>query len=80
MLKAIEEISKGAKIRETCRKYGIPHTTIVNKMKMRYPVQRKMGPPTILTPQEELLLKSWVKWRKKGFQSTKKWLLKRLKI
>lgn len=49
VLKAIEEISKGAKIRETCRKYGIPHTTIVNKMKMRYPVQRKMGPPTILT-------------------------------
>lgn len=35
VLKAIDEISKGAKVRETCRKYDIPHTTVINKMKWK---------------------------------------------
>lgn len=53
---AIQEIGDGAKIRETARKYGIPHSTIINKIKSRTPLIRNMGPPTILTTEEENLL------------------------
>lgn len=43
---------------------------------MRYPVQRKMGPPTILTPQEEMLLTRWINASaKKGIPITKERLL-----
>lgn len=45
-------------------------------MKMRYPIQRKMGPPTILTPKEELLLTKWINANaKKGIPITKERLL-----
>ncbi|CAK1583497.1 unnamed protein product [Parnassius mnemosyne] len=74
--KAIEEIQVTAKIRETCRKYNIPHSTIINKLKMRHPLQRKMGPPTILTPQEEKLLCKWINASaKKGIPLKKEQLL-----
>lgn len=36
LLKCLDEISKGAKIRPTCRKYQIPHPTVINKLKMRH--------------------------------------------
>lgn len=43
---------------------------------MRHLVQRKMGPPTILTPQEELLLAKWINANaKKGIPLTKERLL-----
>lgn len=76
LLKCLEEINGGAKIRPTCRKYYIPHSTVINKLKMRHPVPRKMGPPTILTPQEELLLTRWINANaKKGIPITKERLL-----
>lgn len=75
LMRGLEEISKGAKIRETCRKYQIPHSTVINKLKLRHPVQRKMGPP-ILTPQEEMLLTRWIIANaKKGIPLTKERLL-----
>lgn len=58
--KTIEEIKNGAKIRPACRKYNIPHSTILNKIKMKHPIGRKMGPPTILTSNEEELLRRWI--------------------
>lgn len=80
VIKAIDEISKGAKVRETCRKYNIPHTTVINKMKLKYPVQRKMGPPSILTTQEESLLKTWIiAMAKKGFPVNKEMVVDTVK-
>ncbi|XP_063931160.1 uncharacterized protein LOC135143212 [Zophobas morio] len=80
VFKAIDEISKGAKIRETCRKYNIPHTTVINKMKLKYPVQRKMGPPTMLTKEEESLLKSSIiAMAKKGFPVNKEMVVDTVK-
>lgn len=80
IVKAIDEISAGAKVRETCRKYGIPHSTIINKIKLRHPVQRRMGPPTILTPNEETLLKTWIlAMAKKGFPVNKEMVIDTVK-
>lgn len=76
LFKCLDEINNGAKIRPTCLKYNIPHPTVINKMKMRHPIQRKMGPPTILTPKEELLLAKWINANaKKGIPITKECLL-----
>lgn len=77
LLLALQEINDGgAKIRETARKYGILHSTIINKMKLRSPIVRKMGPPTVLTPHEEELLCRWIiAMAKKGFPINKENLL-----
>lgn len=80
LLKCLDEINKGSEIRSTCLKYNILHSTVINKMKMRYPIQRKMGPPTILTPKEELLLTKWINANaKKGIPITKERLLETVK-
>lgn len=74
--KALKEIQSGNKIRETCRKYNIPHSTMINKIKMKYPMQRKMGPPTILTPDEERFLSQWIiAMAKKGIPINKEQLI-----
>lgn len=71
----IEIREENRKIRETARKYNIPHSTLVNKLKGKTPELRKMGPPTILTPSEELLLCNWINAKaKNGFPVDKKML------
>lgn len=72
----IEVREKNGRIRETARKYNIPHSTLINKLKGKTPELRKMGPPTILTPSEELLLCNWINANaKKGFPLDKRMLL-----
>lgn len=72
----IEIRGKDGKIRETARKYNIPHSTLLNKLKGKTPEVRKMGPSTILTPAEEELLCNWVTANaKKGFPLNKRMLL-----
>lgn len=76
LLHAVQEINEGAKIRETARKYGIPHSKLINKIKLRSPIVRKMGPPSILTPHEEELLCRWINaMAKKGFPINKQNLM-----
>lgn len=74
---AIVEIrEKDGKIRETARKYNIPHSTLLNKLKGRTPEVRKMGPSTILTPAEEQILCNWVSAHaRKGFPLNKRMLV-----
>ncbi|RVE50176.1 hypothetical protein evm_005199 [Chilo suppressalis] len=46
------------KLREAARHFGVPHSTLVNKLKGRVPAFRKMGPDTYFTKTEENRLKS----------------------
>ncbi|KAJ8888725.1 hypothetical protein PR048_008217 [Dryococelus australis] len=48
------------------RKYNVPHSTLINKLKDKVPFDRKMGPDTILTPQEEILCRWIIANAKKG--------------
>jgi hypothetical protein len=46
---ALNEIRNGAKIRETERKYNIPHATLMDKLKEKSSLDARKGPPTVLT-------------------------------
>lgn len=74
---AILEIrEKYGKIRETARKYKIPHSTLLIKLKGKAPEVRKMVPSTILTPAEEQLSCNWVTVNaRKGFHLNKRMLV-----
>lgn len=65
---AVKDIKENKlKIREAGRKYNVPHSTLINKLKelregnVESITERKMGPATILTKQEEVLLCNWIK-------------------
>uniref|UniRef100_A0A6P7F6U6 Uncharacterized protein LOC114325318 n=1 Tax=Diabrotica virgifera virgifera TaxID=50390 RepID=A0A6P7F6U6_DIAVI len=62
LVNAINEVRDGAKIRETERKYKIPHATFMDKLKEKTSLDARKGPPTtILTSDEENLLVCWLK-------------------
>ncbi|XP_037034396.1 tigger transposable element-derived protein 6-like [Bradysia coprophila] len=58
--RALEEILNGASISESARKFGIPRSTLSEKRSGHLPTEHKMGPPTILSPDEESLLEKWI--------------------
>lgn len=51
LINAIAEVRNGAKIRETERKYNIPHATFMDKLKEKSSLDARKGPQTILTPE-----------------------------
>ena len=76
LLKALENIRKGAAIRDTSRKYGIPFTTLRNKFVGVVPIDKKPGPKTYLSKEEEDELVKWIiKMGTIGFPVTKDQLL-----
>lgn len=59
--KALEVIRKSEmNISQASRKYLIPKSTLSNKLKGKVPEVRRMGPPTILTTEEEERLEKWI--------------------
>ncbi|KAK9717495.1 CENP-B N-terminal DNA-binding domain [Popillia japonica] len=60
--KALDEIrKKQIKIREACRKYGVPKTTILDRLSGRVPEKlRQPGPAPLLTVEGEIRIKDWV--------------------
>lgn len=58
--RALEEIQNGASISESARKFGIPRSTLSEKHSGRLPTEYKMGPPTVLSAEEEALLVKWI--------------------
>lgn len=67
-------------IRQAERTYNVPHSTLINKLKGRTPEKRKMGPPTVLTQEEEELLVRWISaCANKGFPLNKRSLCETVK-
>lgn len=48
------------KIREAARHFGVPHSTLISKLKGRVPLQRKMGRSTYFSTNEENLLVKYI--------------------
>lgn len=66
MKKAIAEVEKGAKIRETYRNFGIPRATLQDRLKGRVSQNRsrKMGPdPYLSVENEKKLLSGLLTWQ-----------------
>ncbi|XP_072389248.1 uncharacterized protein [Diabrotica undecimpunctata] len=58
---AIDEITSGSlSLNKASSKYGIPKSTLHNKLTKKAPFERKMGPSSVLTPFEEETLESWI--------------------
>ena len=64
-LEALQDAFKDVKegrlsINKASSQYNIPKGTLVNKIRDNDPTIKKMGPPTVLTFQEEKNLKQWI--------------------
>ncbi|KAJ8978101.1 hypothetical protein NQ317_018967 [Molorchus minor] len=58
---ALDEIKNGViSINKASTKYGIPKSTLHNKINGKVPIIRKMRPSTFLTPDEETRLVKWI--------------------
>lgn len=68
------------KIREAARHFGVPHSTLISKLKGRVPLQRKMGRSTYFTTNEDdLLVKYIIANAKKGIPINRRALLETVK-
>lgn len=77
-IKAVRE--NRFKIREASRHYGVPHSTLINKLKGRVPEKRKMGRDTYLTERKEnLLVQYLIANAKKGIPLKKLTLMETVK-
>lgn len=69
-------VTKRMKIREAARHYGVPHSTLLNKLSIKSPLQRRMGPPTKLSKDDEKALVQFIQASaQKGFPVSRKTLL-----
>lgn len=70
---SLSAVQDGMSIREASRRYNVPRATIQDRISGRIKVgPRKMGPPTVLSTDEELKLANWLKeLAKAGFPQKK---------
>lgn len=58
---AVKEINSGKiSLNKASYKYNIPKSTLHNKIQQKVPMERKMGPATVLTTEEEQRLEEWI--------------------
>lgn len=76
MAHALELIANGKPVAAVSRETGIPRTTLIYKSSGKSPAVCGMGPPTILTAQEETFLVQWIMLiQQRHFPITKTMLL-----
>lgn len=74
--KALASIKNGMPIRTASRTYQTPYSTLACKHRGIYPVARKIGPETVLTPEKENQIVRWMLHvSSSGFPVTKYQLL-----
>lgn len=73
MLKAIEAAKTSQmSIRKASKTFNVPKSTLIDKLKGKVPIERKIGAAPILTPAEENVLVTWIlNAAKAGFPITK---------
>ena len=62
---AISRAKSTGKVRAAAKAYGIPFSTLQNKLAGKYATDRR-GPKTILTPEEEQRTVSWIQYMAKA--------------
>lgn len=76
MKNAIIAVREGLPTRTAAKRYGVPFSTLQYKIKGKTPEGRKMGPSTMLTPEEEDLIVRWIVANaKKGFPVKRRTLI-----
>ena len=77
MAKAIQLVNEGScSIYQAAKMCKVPRSTLDDKVKGKVPLKRKMGPPSILTAEEERNLVIWIlELSRRGWPITKEQLL-----
>lgn len=66
----------GMKLREAERRFNVPHSTLINKLKQKTELKRRMGPSTVIPKVEEELLETFIiASAKKGFPISRRRLM-----
>lgn len=72
MKQALAAVRSGVNVMEASRQFGVPRSTLIYKSSGKSPVERKMGPGTVLPEKYEALLENWIKeMAKRGFPIVK---------
>lgn len=58
--RAIAAVKRGMSKKEASMKYGVPRSTLIFLCQLNRPIDRRPGPDTILTPEEESILQEWI--------------------
>lgn len=59
--RAVEAIRDGGKLREICRQYGVPKSTVQDRIKGKVSdLSKQMGPDPVLTREIEKKLVTWI--------------------
>ncbi|CAB3234153.1 unnamed protein product [Arctia plantaginis] len=79
MQKALKEVGKGMSKKLAAKTFQVPRATL--QFRLKHPGHKlKPGPPTVLTPEEELIFVNWIKVSsRKGFPKRKEDLIKSVK-
>lgn len=65
---AIQECKRGVPTSTAAKKFGVPRVTLLNKVKGKTPMKRKMGRTCYISDDTEALLVKWAKAMvKQGF-------------
>lgn len=81
MENALRAIDTGCSVLKAAKTFNVPRTTLSDKIKGKSPLARKMGPESILSKEEEVLLVKWMfHIADHGFPITKVQLLDSVQI
>jgi hypothetical protein len=72
--KAMRRCKLGIPVATAAKRHKVPRTTLLYKKTGKYPVERKIGAPTVLKKEEEAALVTWLKGDR-GFPVTKEQLM-----
>ncbi|KAK9500067.1 hypothetical protein O3M35_001405 [Rhynocoris fuscipes] len=76
MIAALQDVSNGMPVATAAKKHQVPRVTLLYKSKGKTPIERRMGPPSILTQDEENELVLWISSMcEAGFPVTKTYIL-----
>lgn len=60
MQKALKAVAEGMSVNKVAKTFVVPRTTLLYKHTGKTPIERKMGPQSILTKDEENVLENWI--------------------
>lgn len=78
---AIQEVKNGSTQFAAAKKYNIPRSTLYNKISGKTLMGKKSGPGTVLSSEEEIIIKKWMfALGERGFPVTKDQLLRSIQL
>lgn len=76
MVQALDAVKNGMSVNAAAKRFGVPRRTLGDNHKGKTPIERKLGPDSILSKEEEAKIVTWLlKMNESGFPVTKEVLI-----